>query len=265
MTTNGATLAPGRRTTSAHAGLDRVNISCDSLRRDRFAEITQPRRPAGGARGHRRRAKAAGFDPIKVNWSLMRGVNDDEVVDFATLRAGARRGRALHRVHAARRPGPMERRAGASPGRDRRRHRRRLPARAGRAHGAEPASGSATSTGAGARVGVIASVTRAVLRRLRPGPARPPRASCAPACSPSTSTTCGRRCAAAPPTTSWSSVIRGAVARQMGRAHQIGNGGVHPAPAEHEPDRRLMRPQAVHDARPSAGRPCSRPRALSHV
>jgi cyclic pyranopterin phosphate synthase len=66
------------------AGLSRVNISCDSLRRDRFQEMTRrdalPQVLAGIDA-----ALAAGFSPVKVNAVLVRGFNDDEVVDFATF------------------------------------------------------------------------------------------------------------------------------------------------------------------------------------
>jgi cyclic pyranopterin phosphate synthase len=82
MTTNAATLdvlaADLRR-----AGLARINISCDSLRADRFAAITGrdalPRVLAGIDA-----AVAAGFAPVKVNCVVVRGVNDDEIADFAT-------------------------------------------------------------------------------------------------------------------------------------------------------------------------------------
>lgn len=81
LTTNGSTLA-----TMAHdlhaAGLGRINVSLDSLRADRFAELTRRDelpRVVDGIRA----AVAAGFDPVKVNCVVVRGVNDDEVVDFA--------------------------------------------------------------------------------------------------------------------------------------------------------------------------------------
>ncbi|MBA3654216.1 MAG: GTP 3',8-cyclase MoaA [Actinobacteria bacterium] len=81
MTTNGASLdrlaAPLRA-----AGLRRVNISCDSLRLDRFAAITR-RDALGKVLAGIDAALAAGFDPVKINVVLMRGVNDDEAVDFA--------------------------------------------------------------------------------------------------------------------------------------------------------------------------------------
>ena len=82
MTTNGATfrlLAEDLRA----AGLDRVNVSLDSLRRERFLAITRRdelERVLDGIAA----AKEAGFDPVKVNVVLERGMNDDEIVDFAT-------------------------------------------------------------------------------------------------------------------------------------------------------------------------------------
>jgi cyclic pyranopterin phosphate synthase len=68
----------------AAAGLDRVNISADSLRADRIVAIARrdlgfdPVRAASAA-------QAAGLSPIKLNVVVMRGTNDDEVVDFARL------------------------------------------------------------------------------------------------------------------------------------------------------------------------------------
>jgi cyclic pyranopterin phosphate synthase len=83
MTTNGALLeklaAPLR-----DAGLDRVTVSVDSLRPDRFLRITRSGDLAAVLRGLDR-AEAAGFDAVKINCVVMRGVNDDEVADFARL------------------------------------------------------------------------------------------------------------------------------------------------------------------------------------
>ena len=65
------------------AGITRINISLDSLRADRFAEITKSNsfdRVMEGIRA----AQAAGFDPIKINCVAIRGFNDDEIVDFLT-------------------------------------------------------------------------------------------------------------------------------------------------------------------------------------
>ena len=66
------------------AGLDRVNISADSLRSDRIAKISRrsiPFEPVTAARA----AQNAGLSPIKINVVVMRGINDDEIADFARL------------------------------------------------------------------------------------------------------------------------------------------------------------------------------------
>lgn len=65
------------------AGVQRLNISLDSLREQRFSEITRGgdlRKVLAGIAA----AEKAGF-PIKINAVAMRGVNDDEIVDFAAL------------------------------------------------------------------------------------------------------------------------------------------------------------------------------------
>jgi len=81
LTTNGATLA-----NQAHdlrvAGLRRINVSLDSLRADRFVELTRRDELERVLEGIDA-AVAAGLDPVKVNVVMMRGINDDEVVDFA--------------------------------------------------------------------------------------------------------------------------------------------------------------------------------------
>ncbi len=81
LTTNGVLLA-GHAETLARAGLRRVNISVDSLLRHRFAEMTRRdalERVMDGLRA----AEAAGLQPIKLNCVVIRGTNDDEVVEFA--------------------------------------------------------------------------------------------------------------------------------------------------------------------------------------
>jgi len=66
------------------AGVTRLNVSLDSLRADRFAEITGRDRLSAVLDGLQH-AREQGFKPIKINMVVMRGVNDDEVdamVDF---------------------------------------------------------------------------------------------------------------------------------------------------------------------------------------
>src|SRR5690606_12492906 len=68
----------------ADAGVKRVNISADSLRAERVVSIA--RRDLGfDLVAAARAAEQAGMTPIKVNVVVMRGINDDELVDFALL------------------------------------------------------------------------------------------------------------------------------------------------------------------------------------
>ena len=83
MTTNGVTL-PQMAEDLRAAGLGRVNISLDSLRRDRFLALTRRDALFSALEGIDA-AKEAGFHPVKVNVVLVRGVNDDEVLDFAAF------------------------------------------------------------------------------------------------------------------------------------------------------------------------------------
>jgi cyclic pyranopterin phosphate synthase len=83
LSTNGVRL-PQIAELYREAGLDRVNISADSLRPDRIAAIARRNLgfdPIGAAKA----AQAAGLSPIKINVVIMRGINDDEIVDFARL------------------------------------------------------------------------------------------------------------------------------------------------------------------------------------
>lgn len=83
LTTNGATLAMLAEDLRS-AGLSRINISLDSLRADRFEAMT--RRPAlASVLEGIDAASAAGLDPVKINVVLMRGVNEDEILDFAAF------------------------------------------------------------------------------------------------------------------------------------------------------------------------------------
>jgi cyclic pyranopterin phosphate synthase len=80
MTTNGIRL-PELLPALVEAGLDRLNISIDTLRRDRFAELTRRDR-LEEVREAIAAAAASGLRPLKLNAVAMRGVNDDELVDL---------------------------------------------------------------------------------------------------------------------------------------------------------------------------------------
>jgi len=83
LTTNGATLGLLAADLRA-AGLRRINISLDSLQPATFFDITRRHALAQVLDGIDA-AVAAGFSPVKVNCVLMEGINDHEIVDFATF------------------------------------------------------------------------------------------------------------------------------------------------------------------------------------
>ena len=85
LTTNGATLDRGSLRAWKAAGLDRVTISLDSLRPDRFARITRSNCTPARVLGSIEDCLAEGLTPVKVNAVLVRGVNDDEAADLAAL------------------------------------------------------------------------------------------------------------------------------------------------------------------------------------
>lgn len=83
LSTNGVKLpelAPALRA----AGLDRVNMSADSLRADRIVAIARRDLSFEPVRALLA-AQTAGLSPLKVNVVVIRGTNDDEIVDFARL------------------------------------------------------------------------------------------------------------------------------------------------------------------------------------
>jgi cyclic pyranopterin phosphate synthase len=83
LSTNGAKL-PQMARSLRDAGLDRVNMSADSLRPDRIAAIA--RRDVGfDPIAAAAAAEEAGLSPIKINFVVLRGTNDDEIEDFARL------------------------------------------------------------------------------------------------------------------------------------------------------------------------------------
>jgi GTP 3',8-cyclase len=83
MTTNGLLLAR-YADALARAGLTRVNVSLDTLRPDRFAQITRGGKLEETLAGIAS-ARRAGLEPVKINTVIMRGLNADEIVDLARL------------------------------------------------------------------------------------------------------------------------------------------------------------------------------------
>jgi len=66
------------------AGLSRINVSLDTLKADRFSNITRLGKLEDVLAGIEA-AKEAGFYPVKINTVVIRGINDDEVLDFARM------------------------------------------------------------------------------------------------------------------------------------------------------------------------------------
>lgn len=83
LTTNGTLLAPMAKELQT-AGLNRVNISLDTLQPECFATITRTGSLDAALEGIKA-ALAAGFDPVKINTVALAGVNDDEMADLAAL------------------------------------------------------------------------------------------------------------------------------------------------------------------------------------
>jgi GTP 3',8-cyclase len=80
LTTNGIGLAR-RASALAAAGLDRINVSLDTLRPDTFRQLARRDRLRDVLAGIRA-AREAGLTPVKINSVLLRGINDGEAVDL---------------------------------------------------------------------------------------------------------------------------------------------------------------------------------------
>jgi len=83
LTTNG-TFLKMHALELKQAGLSRVNVSLDTLKPDKFRYITRLGELKTVLEGIEA-AKEAGFEPVKINTVIMRGINDDEVLDFARM------------------------------------------------------------------------------------------------------------------------------------------------------------------------------------
>ncbi|MFJ1703952.1 GTP 3',8-cyclase MoaA [Kitasatospora sp. NPDC088346] len=159
LTTNGVGLA---RTAEAlrRAGLDRVNVSLDTLDPETFHTLTRRHRH-GDVLDGLAAAEAAGLTPVKLNAVLMRGVNDHEAADL--LGWCLERGYELRFIEQM----PLDAQHGWDRSRmitageilDRLRERFTLSPEPSAARGAAPAERWLVDGGPG-RVGVIASVTR---------------------------------------------------------------------------------------------------------
>jgi len=83
LTTNATLLAPKAWKLKA-AGLDRVNISLDTLLPHKFKQITRSDAWQAAVAGVKA-ALAAGLDPVKINTVALKGINDDELATIAAL------------------------------------------------------------------------------------------------------------------------------------------------------------------------------------
>jgi len=83
LTTNGALLKNYAQALK-QAGLSRVNVSLDTVRANRFGYITRLGELKDVLEGISA-AKEVGFDPVKINTVVIRGINDDEILDFARM------------------------------------------------------------------------------------------------------------------------------------------------------------------------------------
>ena len=233
--------APARRTSCARAGLrpgqHQPRLAATATASPRMTRRDELDRVLDGIDA----AKEAGFDPVKIN----------AVVAARRQRRRDRRPRRRSAASAASRCAsssscrstpPAHWTDAAVVGQDEivAAHRRRVPARAGAGPGAAPADRWRYLDGGGT-VGVIPTRDASRSAATATGCGSPPTASSAPACSPPTSSTCGRRCA------------RGAdddelAARdRAGRGHEVGRppdqpGRLRPPGALDEPDRRLTWP-----------------------
>ncbi len=82
MTTNGWNIDLERAQRWKQSGLTRLTFSLDTLREERMSEITRSTTTVAKVISSIEAARRAKLTPIKVNAVIMRGVNDDEIVDF---------------------------------------------------------------------------------------------------------------------------------------------------------------------------------------
>ena len=100
MTTNGVMLAPWAAALR-EAGLDRITVSLDTLRPERFQKLSQRSGHAQVLEGLRA-VTEAGFVGTKIDTVVIRGTNDDELGELVEIQSNGPRRSALHRVHGRR-------------------------------------------------------------------------------------------------------------------------------------------------------------------
>ncbi|MFC1983666.1 GTP 3',8-cyclase MoaA [Chloroflexota bacterium] len=83
LTTNGLLLSR-YATKLKQAGLQRVNVSLDTLKQDKFEFITRRNNNLSDVLEGIEAARSMGLNPVKINVVVMAGINDDELLDFAT-------------------------------------------------------------------------------------------------------------------------------------------------------------------------------------
>jgi cyclic pyranopterin phosphate synthase len=81
LTTNG-TLLSHYAAELKRAGLQRVNVSLDTLKSDKFSLITRSNLALDDVLAGIEAARSVGLDPVKLNMVVVSGVNDDEILDF---------------------------------------------------------------------------------------------------------------------------------------------------------------------------------------
>ena len=139
------------------AGLDRATVSCDSLLRHRFAEMTR-RDALGRVLAGLQAARDAGLEPLKLNCVVIGGLNDEEAVSFATL--ARRTGTEVRFIEYM--PLDADRaweRAKVVPSRDLRARIEQVYPLVPANDGAQPAARFGFADGAPGTVGFISSVT----------------------------------------------------------------------------------------------------------
>lgn len=82
ITTNGILLSD-HALMLKQAGLDRVNVSLDTLKPDRFEALTRTSHKLTDVLNGIKTAKEVGLKPVKINTVVIKDINDDEIIDFA--------------------------------------------------------------------------------------------------------------------------------------------------------------------------------------